>query len=485
MVGSQKLKPFFPPLDQMQSLNLRAALLRALEQAKQNGVLGRDSAIRKTMLDECKGERLEDVLAYFSTAVLKKAVADADAANEDHHPAVATELALENKGYKGDDAELGALVLAHRASLRRILERKQVARSQFRDFADLLSVMERRVARRNEVVRAHEENGSSETVSENAREEMRRTVRGNWPGNERWMQTLLLGDSCDKGSGLLAMPFDRVWRRVQQGRLAELEEDKGGLLEQLESRVKVQKERLARWNAFRNEMMEYETASSPSRSKTQGGGKATKGIDLSLGGHQDLHFLPATQTTGIGRKDPPLMEEYGDLVNGLRANLAQIRNPTSKTTGFLALHRRRSLDGGEEGAVSDISELEDELESEEVAPGQLPAEAFKERVELARRLPVRPKLSQLEESQHSPTIDPSRAVTAREASTAPQLLDHDAEILDASSRRSLWTPLRRPARRPGARQYAGRQHLPQSPRLRIYSVHPRRRNNSQIRFSHP
>ena len=56
----------------MQSINLRAALLRALETAKKNGVLSRDSMIRKTMLDDCKGERLEEVLAYFSTAVLKK-----------------------------------------------------------------------------------------------------------------------------------------------------------------------------------------------------------------------------------------------------------------------------------------------------------------------------------------------------------------------------------------------------------------------------
>ncbi|PHH87192.1 hypothetical protein CDD83_9199 [Cordyceps sp. RAO-2017] len=72
---ANKLQPFFPPLDQMQSLNLRAALLRALEAVKKNGALGRDCVVRKTMLDECKGERFEEVLALFSTAVLKALVA--------------------------------------------------------------------------------------------------------------------------------------------------------------------------------------------------------------------------------------------------------------------------------------------------------------------------------------------------------------------------------------------------------------------------
>ncbi len=69
LTSSQKLQPFFPALEPLQSLNLRAALFRCLDQAKKNGVLGRDTVLRKTMLDECKGDRLEEVLAVFSIAV--------------------------------------------------------------------------------------------------------------------------------------------------------------------------------------------------------------------------------------------------------------------------------------------------------------------------------------------------------------------------------------------------------------------------------
>lgn len=160
-------------------------------------MLGRNSIIRKTMLDECRGERLEEVLAYFSAAVLKKVVAY-DTERRCRSPAVAVELAFENRGHRGNNAELAALALAHKVSLRRFLERKELTRARYSDFAHLLGVKERAVARRNEAIHATEEHGV-EALSDSAREEMRWTVRNNWSGDERWIETLLLGDSRGKG----------------------------------------------------------------------------------------------------------------------------------------------------------------------------------------------------------------------------------------------------------------------------------------------
>lgn len=51
-------------------MNLRAALLRQLTELKKDGVL--HIMLRKTMLDECKGDKCEELLATFSMVVLRK-----------------------------------------------------------------------------------------------------------------------------------------------------------------------------------------------------------------------------------------------------------------------------------------------------------------------------------------------------------------------------------------------------------------------------
>lgn len=56
-------------------MNLRAALYRTLTELKKNGVLGRDAVLRKTMLDECKGEKFEEVISTLAVVVLRHACA--------------------------------------------------------------------------------------------------------------------------------------------------------------------------------------------------------------------------------------------------------------------------------------------------------------------------------------------------------------------------------------------------------------------------
>ena len=161
------------------------------------------------MLDECRGERLEEVLAAFSSAVLKHVIAQEVAASGEHK-ALALDLALEDRGYKSDNTDLTTMVLAHKVAISRILNSKVAASSRFHDFADLLKVKEKGIARRKEALGALD---GGKTISDDARREMWRTLRNNWSGNERWMETLLYGDASIKKDGLLGMEFDRVWRR--------------------------------------------------------------------------------------------------------------------------------------------------------------------------------------------------------------------------------------------------------------------------------
>lgn len=316
------------------------------------------------MLDECKGERLEEVLAVFSSAVLKKLVAEQQL-NQPEFPAIAQSWALENRGYSGERTELNVLVLAHRASLSRHLRDKNAARAQFHDFSELLDLKERSLARRRELAKALEaqerENGVIDEVTDDIKLDVWRIVRNNWSGNERWMETLLYGDEHARKDGLLSASFDRVWRRVQSGRLGELEDQAGGLLQQLDQRVTAQNERLAKWQSFRVKIL-GEAYSDPVEGEVQPSSQQ-KGVNLGFGAHENLH-LGRMSPKKLPRGRPgQLTAEYADIITGLQDELEQV-NKGSTVPRFLMAPRHPPVDEHNDSAteevVSEISELEEE-----------------------------------------------------------------------------------------------------------------------------
>ncbi|KAK4200011.1 HAUS augmin-like complex subunit 6 N-terminus-domain-containing protein [Triangularia verruculosa] len=355
-----KLLPFFPPNDQVQSLNLRAALLRQLEQAKKNGVLGRDAVVRKTMLDECKGERLEEVLAVFSSAVLKKVVAERQLNSRDPiPPALAQRLALENMGYSGDKGELTVLVLAHRVSLQRTLDERNKLKERFDELAGLLAEKEGDIVRRRRQQQDQEED--EQGVPEQARRDVWRTLRNNWTGSERWMETLLRGDSEAQKDGVLSAPFDRVWRRVQSDRLAELDEKEPGLLEQLDVRVRSQKERLEKWQGFRQRMF---GKAAPESAKPQAGVQERQsGIDLGFRGHETLHIGRANSKKLASTKPSNFDHEYEKLILNLKAELDSIAPTAPRIPSFFQQAPTEvpplDLDGVIESESEEISDISD------------------------------------------------------------------------------------------------------------------------------
>ncbi|KAI2781197.1 HAUS augmin-like complex subunit 6 N-terminus-domain-containing protein [Daldinia loculata] len=370
-----KLRPFFPPLDQVQSINLRAALLRGLEQAKKNGVLGRDAVLRKTMLDECKGERLEEVLAVFSSAVLKKLVAErALNAGPEYRPTISEKLALENWGYSGDRTELNGLLLAHKASLGSILAKKNTERVKYRDFEELLASKEQGIARRKEKAKAESERSVAET-SERTRTEVNRIIKTNWTGNDQWLDSLLFNDTNPRKGGLLGSRFDDIWVGVEQGKVSDLEDQNTGLLEQLDNRVQMQRERLEKWDDFRKKM--FGNMPPPPTVEARRTTKP-KNVGLRFTAHQKLNTDQVRVKDKLPLNAAPA--QYRTIVSNMKAELGSIGKP--KIPDFSSLlggsNRSSVVDVAsyttkpEEivDAISDISEWEDE--AEEVRPIEKP-----------------------------------------------------------------------------------------------------------------
>lgn len=338
------------------------------------------------MLDECKGERLEEVLATFSSAVLKKMVSEASL-NGKEHLTIAETLALENRGYSGDTAQITALVLAHRASLSKTLRERREARGRYKDLAQLLDLKERGISRRKlqlGEVKAHAADG----MSEDEKLALWRAVRNNWAGNERWMEALLYGDA--PRDGLLTAPFDRVWRRVQSGRLAELEEHcEPGLIEQLDGRVKMQKERLQKWQTFRRDMfgtdLIKEDRAQKRKSLTLDHVAKPRGIDLGFGAHENIRYGTASPMK-LAAKPQSLKPEYKALVDDLQEELESINegqpNPFAGGLQFVqridmreaaALH---ATDLPEESTFKHVDLEEDSAEAWSASNFARPSESY-------------------------------------------------------------------------------------------------------------
>ncbi|KAI1369684.1 HAUS augmin-like complex subunit 6 N-terminus-domain-containing protein [Xylaria arbuscula] len=364
--AQNKLRPFYPPADQVQSINLRAALVRSLETAKKNGVLGRDVLIRKTMLDECKGERLEEVLAAFSSAVLKKLVAErAINSGLAYRPTVSERISLENWGFTGDRTRLNGLLLAHKASLRSMLEKKSAARQKYHDFAELLAMKDRGISRRREQAKNTAQDKRID-ISESEKSEVRRILRNNWTGNEQWVDGLL-GSSSSQKRGLLNTPFNDVWDGVQAGSITDLEVQTTGLLEQLEERVDRQKSRLRKWEDFRKNNFgntRPKVARNAPPKETQNG----RVFDFTA--HLDLKFDNLNSSNNPRVESPPV--EYAQMLNRLTTELNGFKSARIPDFSNLINNNRRGHNRTAstqfvpqeltEDPVSDLSDWEDEPE---------------------------------------------------------------------------------------------------------------------------
>jgi hypothetical protein len=284
--------------------------------------LGRDTVLRKTMLDECKGERLEEVLAVFSNTVLKNVLQEG---RSEHHEAIARQLAYENFSYTGERTVLSALILAHKASLSKHLREKEDSRAKYNDFSNLLDLNDRRIVRRHEQLKeVIKERGPQGKLSNREASSLQDQTRRNWSGSDEWLETILYGDSRFHQDGLLATPFERVWKHVESSSIGDVEGKQGiGLLEQLDTRVRDQENRLARWQDFERTLSKVGPGS-PSK-KQDPKAKEAK-IDLGFNRHENLHIGQSMSKT-VGNTSTVSLEEYTRLIENMKAELAEVGKP--------------------------------------------------------------------------------------------------------------------------------------------------------------
>ncbi|KAI9720193.1 MAG: hypothetical protein M1812_003011 [Candelaria pacifica] len=345
-----KLQPFFPPLEPLQSLNLRAALFRCLSELKKNGVLGRETILRKTMLDECKGDKLEEVLLVFSTAVLRKVVVAKR--TQATNASVSRRLAT-SKGLSAHEPEsMIPLAIAHKASLTALLQRKRALRGRYEEFRALLGLKQRRAIQENEQLRKMADGKAQNScVSKEEAQSLRRHFQDNWLGNSEWVDTVFDGRRHQEDL-LLTTPFREVCNHVINGRLSDLQVNKQkGLLEDLEHRLEEQQKRLATWRGFQEELRKRASGHVSVEISDVDEDQKQVEPEISFTAHKDLmpppkhsHKLPQPSTNGGHASVPRVNQEYERLITTMKSELANVGQRKTRASGLQSRNGTEEID---------------------------------------------------------------------------------------------------------------------------------------------
>ncbi|KAJ5923960.1 hypothetical protein N7466_008147 [Penicillium verhagenii] len=241
-----KLRPFFPPLEPLQSVNLRAALFRVLTELKKNGDLGRETILRKTMLDDCKGEKFDELLAVFSTAVLRKllTISVTDASWNS-----AMKLSMANSISLVDYQNILPLILAHRASLNAAGGRRARLHDVYDQFSQLLD--NKKIELSERANKKHQDLGQTQVDPDI----LTRELRANWLGSEEWATALLEGGTQGCTDSFLEQPFSKALACATDSSVDSLKLGaKQDLIFDLEARVLRLRGRLRRWHEFNDSL---------------------------------------------------------------------------------------------------------------------------------------------------------------------------------------------------------------------------------------
>jgi HAUS augmin-like complex subunit 6 N-terminus len=256
------------------------------------------------MLDECKGEKFEEVLSTFATLVLREKAAIPNRYLADS--------VCGHSGQKVDQAQLLPLILAHRNSLQESLkQRKEFAQHAHRYEAFLREQEGLLQERRSRV----ENLPSNVKKSNNA---VQNQVRGAWTGDDRWAEILLQG--MPERPSFLQQSFESSWESVKLGGASIAGDSPKSLIDDLDARVAEHETRLKRWTAFQASLESARNAKAQDLQQSALPRQPTT-ARVPFEKHQTLH-LHAVQFTAAPRIE--LLRSHEMLLKSMEGELSAL-----------------------------------------------------------------------------------------------------------------------------------------------------------------
>lgn len=277
------------------------------------------------MLDECSGEKFTELLASFSTVVLRKILI----AKKDARPAISSSFALAINLSQRDQKSLLPLAVAHRASLSALLRRKEELRGRYSDFQDVLDRRRDHLGQREASLDSSKETNCEVEVGRKWMEQAMKQIGLYWMGDTKWLEFLVGGDAKGAHDPLLDTPFELTWRKVRGGsKASNPTTESKGLLQDLETRIADQEARLRKWKQFHTEITNESSKFSVSNDQSAGA-NTTVTIDISFDAHKALIVDPKNTQVAECLQHSEVVEmpwaiEYESLINSLKQELRNV-----------------------------------------------------------------------------------------------------------------------------------------------------------------
>ena len=283
----------FPPFEPKQSIQLRVALFKRLSELKRDGLFGKDVTIRKTMFDDCKGPKFEELLAIFSTCVLHKIMA---ASTKDES---ITKQILEGSGL--DERLYLPLTLAYETSFSFYLAQRQTLERRWLKFGRVLKSKKEELDQRAHSIDEAASLRQEKRIPKRTLNRLEKHIGTNWTGNNEWVDVLMRSDRVRYQRTLLQRPFEEVWTHACKDTLYAIRpEDNESLLQELERRVQEQNSRLERWKSISGNLL---TSAQPTLDRSEYSVVARTGSTSALIG--SMARSPTSPPPKICHKEAP------------------------------------------------------------------------------------------------------------------------------------------------------------------------------------
>lgn len=273
------------------------------------------------MLDECKGEKFEEVLVAFSTLVLQRVLE----AEQYPQPTRTRRLALAQRLTSEEQQSMLPLAIAHRSSLSTLLRKKARLRLKYREFKTVLDSKHLEIRTKAD----NHELGKAGEITVGPPENLRRIKEYfelHWQGDSRWIDDIFGHGEKGTIDPLLDTPFSDLWTKLTDSTADQPAPKQQGLLQQLEERVAAQEARLEKWKKFREDLEITSTHVESGLQKT----KQTQVFDLKFSSraktdlHSDSTGEEATQDSVARESIAVIVTEYQGLMDSMRRELAAV-----------------------------------------------------------------------------------------------------------------------------------------------------------------